>query len=76
MRIYLIRHGKTPGNQLNRYIGITDEPVLEEDQEQLKKSELSESRKTFCKSPASLPSDSGLYLSGPGAAGDSEPERV
>ena len=37
MRIYLIRHGKTPGNQLNRYIGITDEPVLEEDQEQLKK---------------------------------------
>ena len=36
MRIYLIRHGKTPGNQLNRYIGITDEPVLEEDQEQLK----------------------------------------
>ena len=37
MRIYLIRHGKTPGNQLNRYIGITDESVLEEDQEQLKK---------------------------------------
>ena len=37
MKIYLIRHGKTPGNQLNRYIGITDEPVLEEDQEQLKK---------------------------------------
>ena len=23
-----------------------------------------------------LPSDSGLYLSGPGAAGDSEPERM
>ena len=40
------------------------------------KTELSESRKTFCKSPASLPSDSGLYLSGPGAAGDSEPERM
>ena len=29
MRIYLIRHGKTPGNQLNRYIGITDEPLSE-----------------------------------------------
>ena len=47
MRIYLIRHGKTPGNQLNRYIGITDEPVLEEDQEQLKKTELSRKQKDF-----------------------------
>lgn len=75
MRIYLIRHGKTPGNQLNRYIGITDEPVLEEDQEQLKNRTIRK-QKDFCKSPASLPSDSGLYLSGPGAAGDSEPERM
>ena len=37
MRIDLIRHGMTRGNEERRYIGITDEPVLEEDQEQLKK---------------------------------------
>lgn len=47
MRIYLIRHGKTPGNQLNRYIGITDEPVLEEDQEQLKKQNYPRKQKDF-----------------------------
>ena len=37
MRIDLVRHGMTRGNEERRYIGITDEPVLEEDQEQLKK---------------------------------------
>lgn len=47
MRIYLIRHGKTPGNQLNRYIGITDEPVLEEDQEQLKKQNYPKAERLF-----------------------------
>ena len=63
MKIYLIRHGKTPGNQLQRYIGITDEPVLEEDQERLKTQNYPNAEKTFCKSPASLPSDSRVYLS-------------
>lgn len=47
MRIYLIRHGKIPGNQLNRYIGITDEPVLEEDQEQLKKQNYPKAERLF-----------------------------
>ena len=27
MRIYLIRHAKTVGNALNRYIGCTDSPL-------------------------------------------------
>ena len=30
MRIYLIRHAKTAGNALNRYIGCTDSPLCEE----------------------------------------------
>lgn len=29
MKIYLIRHGKTAGNILRRYIGVTDEPLCE-----------------------------------------------
>lgn len=29
MKIYLIRHGKTEGNILHRYIGVTDEPLCE-----------------------------------------------
>ena len=30
MRVYLIRHAKTVGNALNRYIGRTDSPLCEE----------------------------------------------
>lgn len=30
MRIYLYRHGQTPGNSLKQYIGSTDQPVSEE----------------------------------------------
>lgn len=30
MKIYLIRHGETKGNSLKRYIGVTDEPILQE----------------------------------------------
>lgn len=30
LRLYLIRHGKTYGNTLGRYIGRTDEPLCEE----------------------------------------------
>lgn len=36
MKIYLIRHGKTPGNQLGKYIGVTDEALLMEETEKLK----------------------------------------
>ncbi len=34
--IYLIRHGKTYGNTLGRYIGMTDEPLCAEGREELK----------------------------------------
>lgn len=34
-RICLIRHGKTPGNLLGRYIGVTDEPLCPEGREQI-----------------------------------------
>ena len=30
IKIYLIRHGQTPGNKLSRYIGTTDEALSEE----------------------------------------------
>ena len=29
MHVYLFRHGQTPGNAENRYLGITDEPLSE-----------------------------------------------
>ena len=29
MRIYLFRHGQTPGNAARRYLGVTDEPLSE-----------------------------------------------
>lgn len=36
MDIYLIRHGKTPGNVRKAYIGVTDEPVTAEGLEELR----------------------------------------
>ncbi len=36
LKLTMIRHGKTYGNTLGRYIGITDEPLLEEEREDLK----------------------------------------
>jgi alpha-ribazole phosphatase len=35
LKITMIRHGKTKGNSLGKYIGITDEPLLEEEREAL-----------------------------------------
>lgn len=35
MKILLIRHGKTKGNLENRYVGCTDEPLLETEKENL-----------------------------------------
>lgn len=35
MKIYLIRHGMTEGNRHGRYIGTTDEPLLEEERKKL-----------------------------------------
>ena len=37
LRLYLIRHGQTPGNKLQRYIGTTDEPLSTEGKEFLEK---------------------------------------
>lgn len=35
MKLYLIRHGMTSGNREHRYVGCTDEPILEEAWEEL-----------------------------------------
>lgn len=37
MILYLIRHGKTMGNSQGRYIGVTDEPLLEEERKRLER---------------------------------------
>jgi alpha-ribazole phosphatase len=37
LKVIMIRHGKTHGNLLGRYIGRTDEPLLPEEEEDLKK---------------------------------------
>ena len=37
IRLYLIRHGQTPGNKLQRYIGTTDEPLSTEGKKFLEK---------------------------------------
>lgn len=37
LKLYLIRHGQTPGNKLQRYIGTTDEPLCAEGREFLQK---------------------------------------
>ena len=37
LKIYLIRHGQTPGNRLQRYIGATDEALSEEGRNLLEK---------------------------------------
>ena len=37
IRLYLIRHGQTPGNKLQRYIGTTDESLSTEGKEFLEK---------------------------------------
>lgn len=37
MKIYLIRHGETMGNTQGRYIGTTDEPLLDTEKEKLEK---------------------------------------
>lgn len=36
LKILLIRHGKTPGNGLGKYIGVTDEELLSEEEAALK----------------------------------------
>ena len=37
LKMYMIRHGKTYGNTLGRYIGTTDEPLLPEEAADLQK---------------------------------------
>ncbi len=37
LKITMLRHGKTEGNAKGRYIGITDEPILDEEKEALLK---------------------------------------
>lgn len=40
MRIYLIRHGMTAGNREHRYVGSTDEKLLEDAKESLREKQL------------------------------------
>lgn len=37
MKLYFVRHGRTLGNSQGRYVGRTDEPLLKESMEELKK---------------------------------------
>ena len=39
IKLWLIRHGKTEGNKLSRYIGTTDEPLCQEGTEFLHKTD-------------------------------------
>lgn len=40
MKIYLIRHGATKGNRERRYVGITDESILQDEREKLQRKEM------------------------------------
>ena len=41
LKITMLRHGKTDGNRKGRYIGVTDEPLLENEKKALKNIEFS-----------------------------------
>ena len=41
IKIAMIRHGKTYGNTLGRYIGVTDEPLSEEGKKELEQRTIS-----------------------------------
>lgn len=47
MRIYFIRHGQTYGNTLSRYIGVTDEPILDSARDRLKETAYPEAEAVF-----------------------------
>lgn len=51
MKLYFIRHGATPGNRERRYVGCTNEGILESEKEKLKKT------------GQSLPQMDGIFLS-------------
>ena len=51
MRFYLIRHGATRGNREQRYVGCTDEGILEEEIDKMRKK------------GQSFPSMDGIFLS-------------
>lgn len=51
MKVYMIRHGMTKGNLEQRYVGITDEPLLQESREQLKERRADENVKLVYVSP-------------------------
>ena len=47
MKIYLIRHGKTMGNTQGRYIGTTDEPLLEDERKRLEQKSYPQAQAIF-----------------------------
>ena len=66
--LYLIRHGKTYGNTLGRYIGTTDEPLCEEGRRSpagyFRSGALPHAGRPVRKSPEALPGDGGDFVSG------------
>lgn len=48
IRLYLIRHGKTPGNLAGRYVGRTDEPLDEEEKARLVRPDAYHPEILFC----------------------------
>ncbi|RKI37161.1 histidine phosphatase family protein [bacterium D16-51] len=40
MKVYMIRHGATKGNKEHRYVGVTDEPLLQESKQLLEKKQM------------------------------------
>ena len=61
IKLWLIRHGKTEGNKLARYIGTTDEPLCQEGIEFLKKMDYPKVQEIYGLTLL-LPSDRMFYL--------------
>ena len=47
LKVNMIRHGKTYGNSRGRYIGTTDEPLLPEEAEALRRYAFEETDQVF-----------------------------
>ena len=62
----MIRHGKTHGNLLGRYIGTTDEPLLPKEEEDLKKYAFGPVDRVFVSPRKRLRPDGGDSVSGTG----------
>ena len=48
MKVYMIRHGATKGNKEHRYVGVTDELLLQESKQLLEKKTVAVCCKGIC----------------------------